>query len=379
MLAAVSVFASCLSSGYNDVTLYDDAVITAFTLGNINCYDSTGTKTTYTGSTYTFHIDQLKREIYNTDSLPVGTDAKHVLCNITTRNSGLIIIQSLTSDSLFYYSSTDSIDFSEPRDFYIYATDGTGVSHYTIKVNVHQQNADDFVWQRSDADAAAAADTGNTLPDVVLPEGIKQLIGRCTSELYALSDDNRLMVSRDNGASWDEDLIDDNGDKLPVQDLALISYPQDYADSTDYVLLVGNRSVDEYPQESVAMVWRKTVDYSSNGPKKPWTYIERDDTYKYMLPRMQNIALARYNESVLAIGGAGIGGAVVTPWTTIWQSRDNGITWKENKLYKMPQGFDNSATQVRFFSDDENFLWLVSSGTDQVWRGRLNRLGWEEK
>jgi len=380
LLSAVAVFASCLSSSNNDVTLYDDAVITAFSLGNVNKYDSVGTKTIFSGSAYTFHIDQVKREIFNTDSLPVGSDASKILCSITTRNSGVILIKSLISDSLFYYNSTDSIDFSQPREFWIYPTDGTGYTRYKVSVNVHQQNANDFVWQQATAAAAAeaAATIEPAMPDIVLPAGIKQLLGRSTKEIYALSDDNTLMVSVDSGATWTEDLIDESGAMLPVQDLAVLSYPMNYADSTDYVVLVGNRSVDTYPQESVAMVWRKIVDYSSNAPQNCWTYIDRDGSDLYMLPRMQNMALARYDDSILAIGGAGIGGAVVTPWSTIYQSRDNGITWKESTLFTMPAGFDTTATQVSFFSDTDNFLWLVSNGTNEVWRARLNRLGWEE-
>lgn len=387
LLSAVVVFASCLTTSDSEATLYDDAAITAFTLGTVNQYVHTTTaagtdsvyKTTFTGSAYTFHIDQLKREIYNTDSLPMGSDASHILCSITTRNSGLCVIQSLTSDSLFYYSSTDSIDFSVPRHFYIYSTDGTGFTEYTIRVNVHKEMGNVFKWQQMDynSDAKQAVITEPNVP--ALPQGIKQYIGSSTKEMYALSDDNKLMMSRDFGMTWQEELLDEDASLLPVRDLAIISYPMYLADSTDYVLLVGNRSLEEYPQESVAMVWRKIVDYSSNAPIGRWVYVERDNVSKYMLPRMQNMALVKYDDGILAIGGAGIGGATVTPWSTIYQSRDNGITWKENSRYKMPEGFDTSATKVLFTTDSLNYLWLCSEETEQLWRGRLNRLGWTHR
>ena len=82
LLAAVLIMASCAGSS-NETTLYSDAVITAFSLGNLTKYtttidddgDITVTKTTYSGSNYKFIIDQINREIYNNDSLPVGTDA----------------------------------------------------------------------------------------------------------------------------------------------------------------------------------------------------------------------------------------------------------------------------------------------------------------
>ena len=28
--------------------------------------------------------------------------------------------------------------------------------------------------------------------------------------------------------------------------------------------------------------------------------------------------------------------------------------------------------------DDDDYMWLVAGGTGDVWRGRLNRLGWED-
>jgi hypothetical protein len=30
-------------------------------------------------------------------------------------------------------------------------------------------------------------------------------------------------------------------------------------------------------------------------------------------------------------------------------------------------------------ADDSNYLWVVLGGSGQIWRGRLNRLGWEAK
>ena len=79
---------------------------------------------------------------------------------------------------------------------------------------------------------------------------------------------------------------------------------------------------------------------------------------------------------ILAIGGAGIGDATQEPWSQFYQSRDNGITWKYNSTYKLPEGFDEEATKVRLETDGQ-FLWLYCSGTGQVWRGLLNKLGWE--
>lgn len=157
--------ASCLGDDDNsDITYYGDTAITAFSLGTLNRYittkatstfdddgnpvDSTYT-TTVTGSSYKFYIDQLKSEIYNPDSLPTGTDTTRVICSVTSKNSGLVVINYTNAegaDSLAYYSSSDSVDFSKVRDFRVYSTDGTAYRKYSVKVNVHKEEADSFTW-----------------------------------------------------------------------------------------------------------------------------------------------------------------------------------------------------------------------------------------
>lgn len=382
VLTVITVMASCISSNSSETTLYNDASILTFTLGTVNRYVHTQAsdgsdsiyKTTVTGSNYTFHIDQVNRRIYNTDSLPVGTDIAHVVCTVTARNNGLVIIQDMDSDTLRYYSSTDSIDFTQPRKFLVYSSDGSGSNEYTVSVNVHQEEAEEFVWQ--------LVSDNWTVPNIQmisLPQGIKQLLGGSTHEQYALSDDNKLMVSRDGGTSWQEDLLDEDASLLPTQDIALICYPMYLVDNTDYMVLVGNRSESEYPQESIAMVWRKIVDNGDNAQTGRWTYMERTDGNRFALPRLQNLSIVKYDDGLLAIGGAGIGGCTVAPYSQIYQSRDNGLTWKYNSHYQLPEGFDTQATSVAASTDSNNFLWLHCSGTGQVWRGRLNRLGWEQQ
>ena len=106
--------------------------------------------------------------------------------------------------------------------------------------------------------------------------------------------------------------------------------------------------------------------------------MEHTDNSQMILPRLQNLAMVYYDSALLALGGAGIGGAMQTPWAEFYQSRDNGITWKYNKYYQLPSGFDYSATKVIMTVDNDKYLWLFCEGTGQVWRGRVNKLGWNE-
>lgn len=386
MLLIVTItMASCLnSSNDTETTLYNDAVITSFTLGTLKRTvhttvtgdstltdgttvtvqrDSTYTQTV-TGSNYKFNIDQMAGTIYNTDSLPTGTDVAHVICTVTSLNSGVIVLQDIDSDTLRYYSSTDSIDFTKPRRFVVYSTDGTSWRPYIVSVNAHQEEANGFKWQLTDSSWAPDPST------VVLPDSIRMLIGAATTEQYALSTDSLLMVSYDGGEHWQADLLDDSAELLPTDDIAMVSYPMNLADKTDYVLMAGRREVTINGTKTwQSRVWRKIVDYSSNALAGRWAYMDTADDNPLTLPALEQLQMVKYDDGVLAIG---------KPYTQIYQSRDNGITWKNNPVYQLPSGFDASATSVKLVVDADNFLWLYCEGTGQVWRGRLNKLGWDQ-
>ena len=154
MVAALVLLASCLGDDDDNLTYYDDTAITSFTLGTLNrtmhTLSSEGEDSTYTdevdGSEYNFFIDQATCEIYNPDSLPEGTDNSKVVCTIYSKNSGVVVFKDIDSDTLTYYDSSDSLDFSEPREVRVYSLSGYYYRTYTISVNVHQQDSTELNW-----------------------------------------------------------------------------------------------------------------------------------------------------------------------------------------------------------------------------------------
>jgi hypothetical protein len=163
-VSVMIVFTSCL--GTNDENVYyNDTAITAFTLGTLDrtahTTSYTGGDSTYsttvTGSNYKMYIDQVNRKIYNLDSLPYGTDIKHVLVTITTKNGGVAAIKNVKSDTLSYYSSSDSIDFTTPRTFFVYSNDGTAYCKYVASVGAHKEEADSFHWDSLSVSSELAA------------------------------------------------------------------------------------------------------------------------------------------------------------------------------------------------------------------------------
>ena len=156
---------ACLGTDDEEIEYNEDTAITAFSLGTLNRYLHTLSKsntdsvykTTITGSNYKFYIDQVKCEIYNPDSLPYGTDAQHVICTINSKNNGVVLVKSMTSDSLSYYNSSDSLDFTSPRTVFVYSNSGRERREYTIRLNVHQEEADSFKWKAMNIQTEMAA------------------------------------------------------------------------------------------------------------------------------------------------------------------------------------------------------------------------------
>lgn len=154
LLASSALFVSCLETD-DDYELSSNAYIASFSINDIKTEvpsktddgrDTTVTRTTY-GDYYTFAIDHVAGEVYNTDSLPKGTDVTRVTANIGIDGGYVYYYQGETAK---VFTTEDSIDFSSPVRFTVYAADGSGSRNYLIRLNVHQSDADSLVWTRVD-------------------------------------------------------------------------------------------------------------------------------------------------------------------------------------------------------------------------------------
>lgn len=460
LLVAMFIMASCTGSNNNETTLYSEAAITAFSVSKANrtitteSSDGTITTTTstYTASSYKFVIDQLNHEIYNPDSLPAGTNPSRLLCSITTYHNSVALFKDLREeDTWFYYSSTDSIDFSSPRQVRVFSSDGTGYTDYTIKVNVHQEKADKFVWSDisyvnifanmkglkvlydddklyvfgnyQDETMVVSTSNGkdfnydissinfgadawkntvlmmsyfyvldnNTIyrsPDAMTWETytiksdkpISRLIGASTFKLYALNSDGELIASDGvlDGSKetvWEKEDYADSSVPMPTEDVAMVCYPVTMADFSEQVLLVGNTEIS-FGDHNYAFVWRKIIDFNLDLSWGIWTYMDRGDSPQLTLPRAKDITLLRYDDSILAFYGKSYGESSTQPYSSMLQSRDNGITWKPSSSYTMPTT-DLEPTMVSGAVDKDNNIWLFyAGGRGDVKKGYLPRVVW---
>ena len=461
LITATFSLSSCLSSDDTNIEYTHDTAITAFSLGTMNRYylgkTSDGTKdstyaTTIAGSNYKFYIDQTAGKIYNADSLPVGTKISAALASITAKQSSPLIWvlkDKDNKDSLAYYSSSDSVDFSKPKEIRVYNNDYSAYRTYTITVNVHKEGPDSFVWhslaaQNGDLAALAgmkAVSAGNYVyvfgksngatkifktglnggafgnpltPNVALGEdayksaiakngklyilnngevlksddavnwesvttdtSLLQLIGASSNNLYAYTAAG-IAVSKDNGASWTPDAMDDKGaDFLPTENLSLVVKPVRSVKGAENLLLLGNRKVRENEEkDTVATIWTRTFDADEATDSYQWNYVEYQAHQAGMLPYLNTLQVA-LNDSgyvALAAGDYKVGSATVEKCK--WYVSKTGLDWSVDTTVVMPAEFAVSRPAA-FVRDANNYYWVINNG--YVWKGRYNRDGWRKE
>lgn len=155
--AATSIMTSCLDNDVEQITYTSETSITGFSLGTLNINrmgkDKNGLDSPYVDtldcSNYPFTIDQINRIITNKDSLPVGTHIDKVITSITY-DAGMLAYKPKGSERDTIWTSTDSIDFTDPVEFKVYAYSGVEGKPYTITINVHKQEPDTISWKKFD-------------------------------------------------------------------------------------------------------------------------------------------------------------------------------------------------------------------------------------
>lgn len=450
MLCSVMLlFASCLGSSDDERMSYDDAAIIAFSVKNVKRLMHTksrkGTDSTYTAtfaaSDYRFYIDQINRVIYNPDSLPLGVDASKVVATISAKNAGTIGIKSATSDTIKYFNSADSLDFTKPRQVVVYNNSGTGMNTYTVHVNVHQQDGGTFNWSSltknepklaeltamrllangenlyvfgnkgseakiytaarkvadkwreimpnihlasdfyrqvvlqgktfygyHDGQVVKSADAKNW--SVVSTIALKQLVGASDAKLYALAENHEILVSADGGATWSTETLSPSNALLPEADLNFVIQPSKTNAGANQLFMAGTTD------QRVAQ-WGKIEENDEKAENQPWTCYTPSAGNRFALPNLTNLQVVKYGDALVAMGGAGKGeSSGVKAFSEIYGSVDGGLTWKKHATLVVPESFHSSETSFAMTTDADHYLWIVCGKTGQVWRGRLNKMGW---
>lgn len=348
MLATAVGLTSCLKDDDDsDVTLHDDMAVTSFALSAVNrtvhTTSSTGADSTYkvtmTSALPVFTIDQYNYRIYNTEPLQSGCDLKHVLAAIGSKNSGSIFIKSMVSDSLFYYNSTDSIDFSQTRELRVYAQDGSGYRPYQITVNMKASSDDGLSWEEVGAN------------DSSIPAALYQ------DFVLTAGEGQSFKLSKDNGQTWTDEPIGEGEDAslLPVASTAWVTFPYSANANTTCELMAGTIG----SSDKACTLWRKLIDNNAGAEAAKWVNMPVSPSNNHYLPAMTQLSLVWFNKALYVIGNDG----------TIYKTRDQGITWNTTTGITLPAAMESN--NVKATTDTDGNLWLRNLDSGRIWKGSV--------
>lgn len=443
LITATLSLSSCLSSDETTVEYTHDTAITAFSLGSLDRYTKTKAgkdtllKANVKGSDYKFYIDQAQRKIYNVDSLPAGTRTAAVLATITSKNSSPVILmhakQTANLDSAAYYSSTDSINFSEPRLIRVYSSDYSAYAEYQVTVNVHKELPYEFKWHElaqnnsqlaafSDLKAVACGDDiyvfgktaegtkvlksaindGSAWSSITMKVGLSsdayQSAVALDGQLY-ISDAGKVYASAD-AETWTEvsenadikQLIGASSKYLYAYTAAGISVSKDKGVSWEQEKL--DTDADYLPTQNISMnvagvLSAKDVenvmllgtrdkalkDTVATTWLRTVDYANEDGQWNYLEIENNKSGKMPWLDQVITCA-ADTGFVALGSNGKWYKSQNAGLTWKQDKMVVLPAKF---ATEGRFAfcRDKQHYYWIIRNG--YVWRGRFNIDGWSKE
>lgn len=432
LAACVALPSACNSDSNGSSATTPDCAITAVTLGQLHRPYTTrladGTDTTYTatvtGAAYHMSIDQLNRRVFNVDSLPMGTNVKKIY--FTTFAADGIVGYRLESGKDTLYNTKDTIDFTNPRIFTVYAPDGSGSRQYTVTINVHNAEPEAFTWQSvGDSSAAVAAmsdmrmlASGDTLrlwgKIAGQPVALTRLAGDEqwtrrdmsgeaeleTSSItpfgagFAAIAGGKVATSTD-GLNWTatgaasgfDRILGTAGGKLYAtaggkavhsDDAATWtadsldgSYSQLPAGAPAWAVMpaVNNPSIQSLIcmgyAESGLETWKKEINLA-HPEEMPWSHYPITDDTPLTLPTLTSLGIVPYDSRLYAYG-------LTADTAVVYTSRDGARSWQKlNAATALPATI-GKPSEISIAASG-NSIYIACKGTGALWRGRLNRL-----
>lgn len=421
------VMSSCLGND-EPVEYSPNALVQSFALDKV------------LGVNYLFTIDQLSGKIYNQDSLPVGSDTiidRILITDLTTL--GLVTIRNHdgTADSLFNISDSVNLvgTMEKPFKFKVWAPNAIVTKNYEIEVRVHQQQPDSLDWGKSALAINYAptiqgkqksiifanqifvyseghpvyftslADgknwnhtTVNGLPNTNLTSLVVFM-----GKLFATVGGSTESYSSTDGVNWVKSTLGadivtfispinntltaikqfNETNKIGSKQLV-----ERFCTTEGSTWTVGDIVPENFPQNNISaalyknaigvenlMIVGNTIHTSENDTATvAWGYMEGQEwselstESKYSCPKFEDPSIIYYGGSFYIFGKS---------FTNFYKSVA-GIVWKEETAnFMFPESIRDKKTDYSMVVDNENRIWLMLDTPNEVWRGKLNRLGFQ--
>lgn len=441
LLALVLLAYSCSEKDNVVSTSNDYCYISSVILGNVK-RKVQNTNVTFSAVDYEMTINQRTNNIENRDSLPYGSQLSRVIATIHFDGSTLAYREKGSNSEWTSYNATDSLDLTKPLELFLTSNDNQSSRIYTLKVNVHQQEGDSLFWKQCDNNVAELTDmtdmkafvlkdklfvlgqktSGITLAERSSTETEGEWTETLVTDLPTTTDiqtlrqyEDMLYLSTNNGSifssadakgwrqegstysaplklvektekyyyaisegkilrsadasTWEEESLDTDATMLPTTDIRALSVEQ--ANGNNRIILVGQSGNSDN-----AVVWNKMWNDSEQEENAEWIYFPITHDNNIPCPRLEYLNLLSYDGKCIAFGGASIDNSRKA-LETMYVSQDYGITWRPDKDHRMPVELKGIEGCITSTVDENYFIWIITNA--QVWRGRLNRLGFAQQ
>lgn len=238
--------------------------------------------------------------------------------------------------------------------------------------------SDNDIYVLSNGTLCSSSDEGATWNDVANAE-IASLVAAHNNVVYAINNAGTLVESADNGVTWTASAVDEKDAPLPMKNACAFVQKVKTNDDMTRLTIIGTPADDS---QAYAAVWSRLYDGTLNSAAD-WMYQPWEPSNSYKLAALGGLSTTSYGEYMLAIGElrASIGkNGETADYAQIYTSIDHGLTWKNDKSFRLPKGFEvKKASNAAIVADKNNILWIICGGTGQVWHGRLHRMTWKEQ
>ena len=358
-MGAALLCTACFNDNDATTELSNESAITAFQLGGLNrsitVKSSSGADSTYTltvtAANYPFTIDQERNLIFNPDSLPYNTNLTRALVsNITGLGAYSIVGLDGKETTL---STTDSLDFTQPRTLVVRSLDGATTRRYQVEVRVHREEGDSVRWRQM------TTAQWNQLQATPYNGQSQTLMGRRywidTTSGWA------LRSQPTGGVVSTEMTLPSATDARAFGTMTLAALPTRTNTDLYEMLLYGVAG-------NTALIYKQYVD-AQGQTTQPWMDIPRTSDNTQAAPTLQQAQLLSYDDGFLLVG------INAAEQAQLLYSADRGRTWKLHPSLRLPQSWTGVA-QIDAHLDADQNLWLRINN-QIVWRGHLNRLAWQ--
>ena len=434
-LISLFLLTSCLGDE-DEVTKSSEVALHSFGIKDIKTTHTirkeNGEDSTYTvvtpGATVHFTIDQERCLVYNSDSIPYGTDVTHVLVSVKA-DGGVCYFDTKGAAA----SIEDSIDFTNPVTFQVTSHDELFARTYRVSLNVHQVDPTKTSWEKFDAtgfpkdlfveqkalvkgdslfvlgtDANGACHVASTALDNAHIWNSTPCTGLEDNSLSVVLFNDRFYLTTASGLysstdavvwtamSADTDVttllaVEDNSVWGVSADSLVLSSDMATWKSKQQITKKFGRGVASFSEplntnehimrtifvatpeaaDTCALVWSKLT------TEDHWVEIEPKGSNIYGCPNLENLVVLQYAGKMHAFGGKSVGNrkSPLEAFAQCYESRDNGVTWKVyDEAFSLPNEFKGRTDSFSAATDGE-YVWVMWRN-GEVWRGRWNGLSY---